>query len=115
MHRELVSDDTGPWLQQPGLQIQEGSLVLAAVLLQQSELERDILKQSEPAVELGPRSSDKSVAHSKGKSKSLLLRPAAAAVGGLVLGSSVRHVAAAQPMLKYLLQLGSVAHLEVCS
>lgn len=68
--------------------------------------------QSEP-VDLGPHSSDKFVGPSKEKSKrSILLLHAA--VGGLVLGSPVQHVVA-QLMLKYLLQLGTVAHLEVCS
>lgn len=75
-------------------------------------LKQDILMQSEPVVELEPHSSDRFVGLSKEKSKSLLLSPAA--VGGLVLGSSVQRVVA-QLMLKYLLQFGSVAHLEVCS
>lgn len=67
--------------------------------------------QREP-VELGPHSSDQSVGLSKEKSMNLLLLPAA--VGGLVLGSSVQHVVA-QLMLIYLQQLGSVAYLEVYS
>lgn len=66
--------------------------------------------QSEPVVET--HSSDKFVGLSKEKSKSLLLLPVA--VGGMVFGSSAQQVVA-QLMLKYLLQLGSVAHLEVCS
>lgn len=82
------------------------------LLLLQSVAELDILMQSEPVVELGLRSSDKFVGLSTENSKSLLLLPAA--VGGLVLGSSVQH-AAAQLMLKYLLQFGCVAHFEVCS
>lgn len=91
MRWELVQDDTGLWLPKLGLQMQEGSFVLAAVLtrwllpLQSvAGLVQDILKQSEP-------------------------------VGvGLVLGSSVQHVVA-QLMLKYLLHFGCVAHLEVYS
>lgn len=87
----LVQDDTGLWLPKLGLQMQEGSFVLAAVLtgwllLLQSVagLVQDILKQSEP-------------------------------VGvGLVLGSSVQHVVA-ELMLIYLLHFGCVAHLEVYS
>lgn len=81
-----------------GLQMQEGSFVLAGwVLLLQSvaELEQDILMQSEPVVDLELHSSDRFV-------------------GGLVLGSSVQHFVT-QLMLKYFLQLGSVAQLEVCS
>lgn len=88
-----------------------GWLLLLLLLQSVVELGEGILLQSEPVVELVPHSSDKSVGLSKEKSKSLLLRPAA--VGGLVLGSSVQHVVA-QLMLKYL-QLGAVAHFEVCS
>lgn len=90
------------------------SVLAGWLLLQQSvaALEEDILMQSEPVVELGPHKSDKSVGFSKETSKSLPLLPAA--VGGLVLGSPVRHVVA-QLMLKHLLQLGSVAHWEGCS
>lgn len=67
------------------------------VLLLQSvaELEQGILMQSEPVVDLELHSSDRFV-------------------GGLVLGSSVQHFVT-QLMLKYFLQLGSVAQLEVCS
>lgn len=84
------------------------------VLLLQSvaELEQDILMQSEPVVDLELHSSDRFFGLSKEKSKSLLLLPVA--VGGLVLGSSVQHFVT-QLMLKYFLQLGSVAQLEVCS
>lgn len=68
--------------------------------------------QTEPAVEVEPRSSDTFGGLEEEKSKSLQLPPAA--VDDLVLGGSVQH-AVAQLMLKYLLQLGSAAHLEVRS
>lgn len=119
MHWELVQNDTGLWLPSLGLQMQEGSFVLAAVLagwllLLQSvaDMEQGIQMQSEPAVDLGMHSSDKFVGLLKEKSKSWLLLPDA--VGGPVLDNSVQHVVA-QLMLRYLLQLGSVGHLEVCS
>lgn len=127
VHRELVQYDTGPWLQRLGLQMQEGSLVLAAVLAgwplprqSAAEPECDIPKHCEPVAEWRPRSSDKFVARSEEKSKSLLPLPAVVVVvgddggGDLVLGSSVHHVAA-QRILRYLPQVGSVAHSEVCS
>lgn len=60
-------------------------------------------------VELGPHSSDKFVGLVREISKSL-----PAVVDDLALGSSVQHVVA-QLMLRYLLWLGSVAHLKVCS
>lgn len=60
-------------------------------------------------VEVEPHSSDKFVGLVREISKSL-----SAAVGDLALGSSVQHVVA-QLMLKYLLRLGFVAHLKVCS
>lgn len=68
--------------------------------------------QTEPVAELEPHNSDTSVGLARGKLKSSLLSPAA--VDGLVLGGSVQY-AEVQPMQKYLLQLGSAAHLEVHS
>ena len=60
-------------------------------------------------VELEPHSSDIFVGLVREILKSLPV-----AVGDLLLGSSVQHVVA-QLMLKYLLRLGFVAHLKVCS
>lgn len=98
---------------QPGLQTREDNFVLAGRVLQLQSvagLEQDILIQREPVVDLGLHSSDRFVGLSREKS-SLLLWPAA--VGDLVLGSSVRHFAT-RLMLKYSLLHGSVAQLGVC-
>lgn len=106
---ELVQVDTGLF----GLQMQQGSSVLAAVLagwLLQSvgELMQDILMQAEPAVGMGAQSSERFAGLEGETSENLLLLPAA--VGGLVLGNSVQHVVAQQ-----VLQTGVAAHLKECN